>query len=142
MKTNEKRTVIRRVPLAGVLMALVVFAGAHGPLPVVSGQNPQSDQNAPAAVIDKILINGKSEIDALGNVTVTRAGGEKVSAVNTGLMLYRGDVIETASNTKVTVLFLDPPVSDKHNQIIIDGDAKVGISSSDDWWGRVWAKVS
>jgi beta-lactam-binding protein with PASTA domain/tetratricopeptide (TPR) repeat protein len=141
MNNTQNQTVVRSVALLGVAIALVVFlAGAYGPLPVASGQNPPPDQ-APAATIDKIVINEKSELEALGNVIVTRNNGEKVQAVTTGLLLYRGDVIETAKNTKVTVLFLDFPVSEKHNQIIIDGDAKVGISSSDSWWGRTWVKV-
>src|SRR5262245_47818504 len=140
MKNTQDQRVIRT--LLGVTITLVVFvAGAYGPVPV-SGQNPQSDQVTPAAIIDKIVVNETNQTDALGNVTVTRANGEKVQPVTTGLLLYRHDVIETAKNTKVTVLFLDSPAPEKHNQIIIDGDAKVGIGSSDSWWGRVWAKVS
>jgi hypothetical protein len=117
------------------------LAGAYGPLPVASGQSRPSDPATPAASIDKIVVNETNQIEALGNVIVTRANGEKVQPVTTGLLLYSGDTIETAKNTKVTVLFLDAPVPERHNQVIIDGDAKVGIGSSDSWWGRTWAKV-
>ena len=140
MKSNHTRTFVSSVSIVSVAIALVVsLAGAYGPLPVASGQSRPSE---PAASIDKIVVNETNQIEALGNVIVTRANGEKVQAVTTGLLLYRGDTIETARNTKVTVLFLDSPAPEKHNQIIIDGDAKVGISSGDSWWGRVWAKVN
>ena len=140
MKINHNRTLGSSAVIVFVAIALVVsLASAYGPLPVASGQSQPSE---PAASIDKIVVNETNQIEALGNVIVTRANGEKVQAVTTGLLLYRGDTIETARNTKVTVLFLDSPVPEKHNQIIIDGDAKVGISSGDSWWGRVWAKVN
>lgn len=143
MKTTQDRTVVSNVAIVGVAVALfILLAGAYGPLPVASGQGRPSDPATPAASIDKIVINEKNEVEAFGNVIVTRANGEKVQKVTAGLLLYRGDTIETLKNTKVTVLFLDSPVPEKHNQIIIDGDAKVGISSSDSWWGRVWTKVS
>ena len=143
MKANHNRTLVSSVAIASLAVALVVFlAGDYGPLPVVSGQNRPSDPATPAASIDKIVVNQTNQIEALGNVIVTRANGEKVQVVTTGLLLYRGDTIETAKNTKVTVLFLDAPAPEKHNQIIIDGDAKLGISSGDSWWGRVWTKVN
>jgi hypothetical protein len=143
MKTTQNQTVVRSVAIIGVAIALVVvLAGAYGPLPVASGQGRPSDPATPAASIDKIVINEKNEIEAFDNVIVIRANGEKVQGVTTGLLLYRGDTIETAKNTKVTILFLDTPVPEKHNQIIIDGAAKLGISSGDSWWGRVWTKVS
>jgi len=143
MKTTQNQTVVRSVAIIGVAIALVVFlAGAYGPLPVASGQGRSSDPAAPAASIDKIVVGGTNVIDASGNVTVTRANGEKVQPVTTGLLLYRGDTILTLPNTQVTVIFLDTPVPEKHNQIIIDGDAKVSIGSADSWWGRVWTKVS
>jgi beta-lactam-binding protein with PASTA domain/tetratricopeptide (TPR) repeat protein len=141
MKTTQNRTAARSIAIVGVAIALVIFlAGAYGPLPVASGQGRPSD--TPAASIDKIVVRGTNVTDALGNVIVTRANTEKVQPVTTGLLLYRGDTIETLPNTQLTVIFLETPVPEKHNQIIIDGDAKVGISSGDSWWGRVWTKVS
>jgi beta-lactam-binding protein with PASTA domain/tetratricopeptide (TPR) repeat protein len=145
MRNVKILTVRLRLALTGAVMALVVLlGGTRSPLPVVSGQNPQPDPSGPAALIDKIVVGGSSQTTASVNVTVKRAGDGEILNGITGLMLYRGDAIEVAKDTQVTVLFLDPPVAEKHDQIIIDGGvegAKVGISSNDTWWGRTWAKV-
>lgn len=111
-----------------------VIAQAIPQLPIPAGK-------LPAAVIKRIVepLPGSSPTATPSPATVTR--GRRSMPVSTGLLLYIGDVIHTNENTQVTVLFLDDPVAERDNEVIIDAGAMVGISSTYSWWGRVWAKV-
>src|ERR1041385_2860279 len=122
----------------GVLLlntALILLALAHA-------THAQSPAPTPAALIKNIVVNNREQTEAgKDQAVVTRAGGGETVAAAAGLPLYRGDVIETFVNTKVTLLFLDAPVAERDNEVIVDAGARVGISSTDSWWGRIWAKV-
>ena len=90
---------------------------------------------APRAVINKVM---PADPNVPSDASVLRAG---VRATATpGFLLYEGDVIETQS-VKVTVDFLDEPYAERDNEVIIDVNSRVGISSTYSWWGTVWAKV-
>lgn len=122
----------------GVLLlnaALILLALPH----VTRAQAPAP---TPAALIKNIVVNNQERTEAgKDQAVVTRAGGGETVAAVAGLPLYRGDVVETFVNTKVTLLFLDAPVAERDNEVIVDAGARVGISSTESWWGRIWAKV-
>jgi len=99
---------------------------------------PGAAQTAtPAAVVKSIVVKNQqqSEADRSQAVATRVSNGETVS-VSAGLLLYRGDIIETFDETKVTLLFLDAPVAERDNEVIIDANAKVGVSSTNSWWGK------
>jgi beta-lactam-binding protein with PASTA domain/TolA-binding protein len=115
--------------LATILLAAFKIdqAQTRSPLPFPGG--------APKAVIKSVM---PADPMVRSGATVSRAG---LSATATpGFLLYVGDVIETQS-VKVTVEFLDEPYAERQNEVIIDVNARVGISSTYSWWGTVWAKV-
>lgn len=126
--------------MAGLLFALTIIAF----LPLVSGDNfrvaAQVDAlpvppGTPAAVIKRV-----TPLNSTGTsrATVSRSGS--TATVENGLLLYFGDVIET-DDAKITVMFLDEPVAERDNEVIIDANSRVRISSTYSWWGTVWAKV-
>lgn len=121
--------------LALALAALVMVA------PAQRSQTPAQGV-APAALIKNIVVNNQklTEADRSQAVVTRTATGETLPA-SAGLLMYKGDVVETFANTKVTLLFLDAPVAERDNEVIVDSNARVGVSSNDSWWGRTWAKV-
>ena len=97
---------------------------------------------APPVLIKKIVINGELKTEANSNqIKITRANGDRVDLLQTGFPLYCGDVIQTSLETEATLAFLDPPFPERDNEVVVKADARVGISSTDSWWGTVWAKV-
>jgi len=62
-------------------------------------------------------------------------------AASAGTLLFKGDVIQTFGETRVTLLFFDAPFSERDNEVIVKENSKVGISSTTSWWGKVWVKV-
>jgi beta-lactam-binding protein with PASTA domain/tetratricopeptide (TPR) repeat protein len=141
--TSRLRRVIAhallKLSITVLAVSSVAFAGSSTVL-AQTGAGLAIPAGPPAALVKRIVINNQQQQEAgMGQATVTRAGIS--AAVTTDLLLYRGDVIETFADTKVTVLFLDAPSPEKDNEVIIDANARVGISSTDSWWGRVWAKV-
>ncbi len=122
-------------PLAGVMLVLFVYAQT-------SYAQARPEPNKPPAALIKNIVVGTLERTTVDprQAVVRRETGEPV-VVSTGLILYRGDVIETFAATRVTILFLDAPVLERANEVIIDANSQVGISSTDSWWGRIQAKV-
>ncbi|HEV2912523.1 MAG TPA: PASTA domain-containing protein [Pyrinomonadaceae bacterium] len=103
---------------------------------------PQNSITGPAALVKNIVVGGQSQTDAnINQAVVKRADGGASVPVSNGLLLYRGDLIDTFANTKLTILFLDDPVSERDNEVIIDAESRVAVSSTYSWWGTIWAKV-
>jgi beta-lactam-binding protein with PASTA domain/tetratricopeptide (TPR) repeat protein len=128
--------IITAVLLAGTVSSrkATTFAQGAGSLPIPRG--------TPAALVKSLVVENRevSETNELKTqATITR--GAQNSRITLPLFLYEGDLIETFADTKVTVLFLDDPVPGRDNEVIIYPNSKVGICSSDSWWGRAWAKV-
>lgn len=129
---HSHRNSSRRIPWPALLLAMMAAvqidqAQTRSPLPFPDG--------APKAVVKSVV---PADPKVTSGATVSRAG---LSApVTPGFLLYVGDVIETQS-VKVTVEFLDEPYAERQNEVIIDVNARVGISSTYSWWGTVWAKV-
>jgi beta-lactam-binding protein with PASTA domain len=116
---------------ARALVCLLLSLQMAAPGALAQASAPQNTAD-PAALVKSIVINGQSQTDANSSqAVVTRAADGVAVPLSNGLILYRGDVIETLANTKVTILFLDEPVSERGNEVIIDADSRVGI----------WAKV-
>jgi beta-lactam-binding protein with PASTA domain len=134
-----------RQSLARIILAIaaVLVTNAVAETRTVFGQvSLPVPQATPAALIESIVVQNREiiETDELQpQATVTR-GSETVRIV-LPFFLYKGDAIETTADTKITVLFLDDPVAERRNRIIIYPKAKVSIGSGDSWWGRAWAKV-
>ncbi|HBB98247.1 MAG TPA: hypothetical protein DC054_22915 [Blastocatellia bacterium] len=132
--THSHRNFSGRILLPVLLLATILLAAfeidqaqTRSPLPFPDG--------APKAVIKSVM---PADPSVRSIATVSRAG---LSApVTPGFLLYVGDVIETQS-VKVTVEFLDEPYAERQNEVIIDVNSRVGISSTYSWWGTVWAKV-
>jgi beta-lactam-binding protein with PASTA domain/tetratricopeptide (TPR) repeat protein len=95
---------------------------------------------SPRALVKSIVVGGR-DVNEADSAQLTRAGATAASAVTTGLALYTGDTIQTLAGTRVTVLFLDPPVTERDNEVIINSDSRVSISSTYSWWGTIWVKV-
>jgi beta-lactam-binding protein with PASTA domain len=126
------------------VVAVATFYGLAGVSTALAQATLDLPSGSPAAVVKSILIDDREVLETdkvQPQATLTR-GGQTVRLVS-GVSLYKGDVIETKpkQNAKVTVLFLDEPMPARDNEIIIYPESKVGIGSSDSWWGRVWAKV-
>lgn len=114
----------------------------HLQAPVAHAATPLQPTATPAALIKNIVVGNRQQTAASSSqAIVTRTGNGGNAPASAGLLLYRGDVIETFADTKVTVLFLDAPVAERDNQVIIDAHSRVGIASTVSWWGTVWAKV-
>ncbi len=136
MKISHTR-LWRQVWISAIFFAVLVptftlsaMAQTRAPLPIPTG--------APTAIIKRVM-----PLDpANAGVKVSRGtspGAPSATGVS-GFLLYAGDVIET-HEAKVTVEFLDEPVALRDNEVIIDANSLVGISSTYSWWGTVWAKV-
>lgn len=135
MRSHQRMVLSNACALTGMLLALLLFA------PDAFARPSAEPSGTPAALIKNIVIGNQERTEAKqSQAVVTRASGEEVSVSN-GLMLYRGDLIETFAGTRVTILFLDAPVSERANEAIIDANARVAISSTDSWWGRIQVKI-
>jgi beta-lactam-binding protein with PASTA domain len=139
---NQQHTTVSRMVLhLSLLLILLVLA------PGTQAQSqscPAPSQSVtPAAVVKSVVVRDQEQREAVdrSQAIATRAGSSETVSVGAGLLLYCGDIIETFDQTKVTVLFLDAPVSERDNEVIIDANAKVGISSTNSWWGKVWVKI-
>jgi beta-lactam-binding protein with PASTA domain/tetratricopeptide (TPR) repeat protein len=111
-------------------------------LPAPSAGGPAPPAPIPRALVKRIVVGDGKETEAdAGRARLTRAGGTATLPLSTDLALYAGDTIETFADTRVTVLFLDPPVNERDNEVIINADSKISISSTYSWWGAVWVKV-
>jgi len=139
MGNQQQTTVSRMVLHLSLLLILLVLA------PGTQAQScPAPAQSVtPAAVVKSVVVRDQEQREAVDRslAIATRAGSGETVSVSAGLLLYCGDIIETFDHTKVTVLFLDTPVSERDNEVIIDANAKVGISSTNSWWGKIWVKV-
>ncbi|CAN5848248.1 hypothetical protein BH18ACI4_BH18ACI4_17270 [soil metagenome] len=138
MRHQQERMASLKATRLSVSIVLLVLVPA-----IQSESCPVAAQTAtPAAVVKSIVVKNQqqSEADRSRAVATRVSNGETVS-VSAGLLLYRGDIIETFDETKVTLLFLDAPVAERDNEVIIDANAKVGVSSTKSWWGKIWAKV-
>jgi beta-lactam-binding protein with PASTA domain/tetratricopeptide (TPR) repeat protein len=136
MRPRQQTIVSRRVLSTSLFLILFLLApGAEPQLRPLAAQTV-----TPAAVVKSIVFSNQELSDAGSHAVATRASGETIS-VTAGLLLFRGDIIETFDDTKVTVLFLDAPVSERDNEVIIEAKAKIGISSTNSWWGKIWVKV-
>lgn len=108
----------------------------------VQAQGSSVPADKPAATIKSIVVGDKELTEVTTTqATVTRAGGGEVLAASAGTLLFKGDVIQTFGETRVTVLFFDDPVSERDDEVIIKENSKVGISSTTSWWGKIWVKV-
>jgi serine/threonine-protein kinase len=137
---NQQQTTVSRMMLhLSFLLILLVLA------PGTQAQScPAPAQSVtPAAVVKSVVVRDQEQREAVDRslAIATRAGSGETVSVSAGLLLYCGDIIETFDQTKMTVLFLDAPVSERDNEVIIDANAKVGISSTNSWWGKIWVKV-
>jgi beta-lactam-binding protein with PASTA domain len=138
MGNRQQTTVSRMVLYVSLLLILLVLA------PGTQAQScPPAQSVTPAAVVKSVVVRDQEQREAVDRslAIATRAGSGETVSVSAGLLLYCGDIIETFDQTKVTVLFLDAPVSERDNEVIIDANAKVGISSTNSWWGKIWVKV-
>ncbi|MBA3355241.1 MAG: PASTA domain-containing protein [Pyrinomonadaceae bacterium] len=138
MSQQQERMASRKVLRLSLRLILLLL------VPSIQAEScPDAAQTAtPAAVVKSIVVKNQqqSEADRSQAVATRVSNGETVS-VSAGLLLYRGDIIETFDETKVTLLFLDAPVAERDNEVIIDANAKVGVSSTNSWWGKIWVKV-
>jgi beta-lactam-binding protein with PASTA domain/tetratricopeptide (TPR) repeat protein len=122
-----------------LLPTLALFALLNGTLTQPSSAGVQGP--TPAALVKSIVIDTQEVLEAnTSQAVITRSNGETVPAT-AGLALFIGDRVETFDSTNLTLLFLDAPVSERDNEVIVAPNARVGISSTDSWWGKIWVKV-
>ena|GEM_PF-2400117 len=139
MNHRRKPTARRRVMLLNLALTFSLLApGARA-----QSSAAPAPGATPAALIKNIVVNGQERTEATRDqALVTRGSSGEEVAASAGLMLYRGDLVETFGGTKLTLLFLDAPVAERGDEVIVDADARVGISSTDSWWGRIWVKLN
>ena len=138
MNNRQQHMLSRKALFLSLPLMVLVLA------PYTQGQSRPARAllSTPAAVVKSIVINDLEQREADRNrATVTRAGSGKTDSVSAGMFLYRNDIIETFDATDVTLLFLDAPVSERDNEVIVKANSKVGISSTISWWGKIWVKV-
>jgi len=132
-------SVVPRSLCALLCLSLLLRLPAPG---VAAMPGPAPPTPSPRALVKSIVVGSRDVNEAAsGQAQLTRAGTMTTSAVTTGLALYTGDTIQTFADTRVTVLFLDPPVPERDNEVIINADSRVSISSTYSWWGSIWVKV-
>ena len=139
-KTSLRRkALLLNLAATALILTAGAFAGPSTALAQTASALPVP-QGTPAALIKKIVVKDQIKTQTDTNQATVMRGGKTVRVV-LPFLLYLNDVIETFADTQVTVLFFNSPASTHDNEIIIDAKSKVGISSSDSWWGTIWAKV-
>ncbi len=110
-------------------------------LPATAWASPPPAEE-PLAVIKNIVVGGEERIDADDTqVKVVRAATGAAEPVAVGMRLYANDEVTTTNlDVQVTILFLDG-APEKGNQVILNSDTRVQISSIFSWWGRFFASV-
>ncbi len=123
-----------------LLIGLLMLSSISWTTVQAQGSSVPSDK--PAATIKSIVVGDKELTEVTTTeATVTRAAGGEVLAASAGTLLFKGDVIQTFGETRVTLLFFDAPFPERDNEVIVKENSKVGISSTNSWWGKIWVKV-
>ena len=132
------RGIIARASLLALCLSLLF----RPPAPSAAASARAAQAPAPRALVKSIVAGGREVTEvSTGRAQLTRADGAAEPALRPGLALYPGDTVETFADTRVTLLFLDQPVPERGNEVIIDADARVSIASTYSWWGTIWVKV-
>lgn len=122
------------------LMSSPAFAATASPTPTPS---PTPQEPVSIAQITEIVTGGEKTVQAaIEEAKVIRAGVNQEEPAQFNMSLFAGDIVETGSNTQLTVVFADtedPLVN--NTEVILYPKTRVSINSIWTWFGSVFNRV-